>query len=183
MDLLRICNCNVANIDVVAFYLSERLNNNLYYPLEKLIFSVRIYSFLSALFSQSEEKFVKCSHKRVEGKFSDSPIFLFYKNSKSSQHTLLAFGFLLLFFIVRTLQNSKNFSHLLITKSSLKVCNDQATTARSCCFGFFNANFELTHVHCWYIFWSGSSYAKNLPKVNGREIIVASPSAALRSFL
>ena len=87
------------------------------------------------------------------------------------------------FSIVRALQNSKNFSNLLLTQSSLKVCNDQATTARSCCFGFFNANFELTRVHYCYIFWSGSLFAKNLPKVNGRKIIVASPSAALRSFL
>ena len=55
--------------------------------------------------------------------------------------------------------------------------------ARSCCFGFFNANFELTRVHYCYIFWSGSSYAKNLPKVIEKEIMVASPSAALSSFL
>ena len=87
------------------------------------------------------------------------------------------------FSIVQALQNSKNFSYLLFTKSSLRVCNDQTTTARSCCFGFFNANSELICVHYCYIFWSGSSYAKNLPKVNGREIIVTSPSTALRSFL
>ena len=31
-----ICNCHAVNIDVVALYLSERLNNNLYYTLEKL---------------------------------------------------------------------------------------------------------------------------------------------------
>ena len=30
-----ICNCNFANIDVVALYLSKRLNNNLYFTLEK----------------------------------------------------------------------------------------------------------------------------------------------------
>ena len=87
------------------------------------------------------------------------------------------------FSIVRALQNSKNFSHLLFTKSLLKVCNDQATTRWSCYFGFFNANFELTGVHYCYIFWSRSSYAWNLPKVSGREIMVASPSAALISFL
>ena len=52
-----ICNCNVANIDVVALYLSERLNNNLYFTLEKLIFSVRIYIFLSAPFFVSQKKF------------------------------------------------------------------------------------------------------------------------------
>ena len=93
-----ICNCNIANIGVVAPYLSERLNNNLWYKLEKLIFSVRIYIFLSALFCQSEEKFVKCSHEREKGKFSDSQIFHFYESLKSSRRILLAFGFLLLFF-------------------------------------------------------------------------------------
>ena len=82
-----ICNFNVANINVVALYLSERLNNNLYFTLEKLIFSVPIYIFLSALFCQSEEKFVKSSHEREEAKFSHSQIFHFYKNSKSSHIT------------------------------------------------------------------------------------------------
>ena len=33
-----ICNCNNANVDVVALYLSEQLNNNLCCALEKLIF-------------------------------------------------------------------------------------------------------------------------------------------------
>ena len=51
-----ICNCNVANIDVVALYLSERLNNNLYFRLEKLTFSVRIYISLSALFLSVRRK-------------------------------------------------------------------------------------------------------------------------------
>ena len=44
-----ICNCNVANKDIVALYLSERLNSNLYFTLERFIFSVRMYTFLSAL--------------------------------------------------------------------------------------------------------------------------------------
>ena len=94
------CNCNVSNIDAVVLYLSEQLNN-LYYTLEKLIFSVCIYiyiyiyiSFVRPFFSQSEEKFVKCSHEREEGKFSDSQISLFFFNSKSSQRILLVFGFL-----------------------------------------------------------------------------------------
>ena len=51
-----ICNCNVANIDVVALYLSERLNNNLYFTLEKLFFSVRTYIFLFALLLVSQKK-------------------------------------------------------------------------------------------------------------------------------
>ena len=176
------CNCNVANINVAAIYLSERLNSNLYFTLEKSIFSLVYISFCPPFFCQSEEKFVKCSHEREEGKFSDSQIFLFYKIYKSSQRMLLAFGFLLLSYelykIVRI-----SVIYLLFTKSSLKVCNDQATTARSCCLGYFSANFELTRVHYCYIFWSGSLNAKNLPKVNGREIMMASPSAALRSFL
>ena len=114
-----ICNCNVANINVAAIYLSERLNSNLYFTLEKSIFSLVYISFCPPFFCQSEEKFVKCSHEREEGKFSDSQIFLFYKIYKSSQRMLLAFGFLLLFSIVRALQNSKNFSHLFVVYQEL----------------------------------------------------------------
>ena len=84
---------------------------------------------------------------------------------------------------MRVLQNSNNFSHLLFNKSLLKVCNDKTTTAQSCCFGFFNADFQLTRVRLYYIFWPENSYAKNLPNMNGKEIIVASPSATLSSFL
>ena len=73
-----ICNCNDANIGVVAFFLLERLNNNFYYTLEKLIIPVRIYIFCPPFFCQLEENFVKCSHERKEGKFSDSQIFYFY---------------------------------------------------------------------------------------------------------
>ena len=87
------------------------------------------------------------------------------------------------FSIVRALQNSKNFSHSFFNKSLLKVCNNKATTTQSCCFGFFNANFELTRVRLCCIFWSGISNARNLPKVNGKEMIVVSASAGLRSFL
>ena len=45
-------------------------------------------------------------------------------------------------------------------------------------FGPFNANFEFTRVPLCYIVWSGNTYAKNLPKVNGKEFMVAFPSAA-----
>ena len=44
-----ICDCNTANIDVVAPYLSERLNGNLYDTPEKLIFQFVYIYFLSAL--------------------------------------------------------------------------------------------------------------------------------------
>ena len=81
----------------MALYLSERLNNYLYYTQEKLIFSVRIYIFFcSSFFCQSEETFAKGSRDRVEGKFSASQIFYFDESSKSSQRILLAFGLLLL---------------------------------------------------------------------------------------
>ena len=66
----------------MALYLSERLNNNLYYTLEKSVFSYRNYiSFCPPFFCQSEEKFVKCRHEREEGKFSDSQIFHFDKRT------------------------------------------------------------------------------------------------------
>ena len=43
--------CNAANIDVVALYLSERLNCNLYYTLEKLIFQSVYIFFVHTYFS------------------------------------------------------------------------------------------------------------------------------------
>ena len=74
-----------------------------------------------------------------------------------------------------------------IVRISVICCSPRACSKcamiRPCCFGFFNANFELTGVHYCYIFWSRSSYARNLPKVSGREIMVASPFADLSSFL
>ena len=79
-----ISDCNVANIDVVALYLLERLNDNLYYTLEKLtFFSSYIYIyifFLFALFCKSEKEFIKCSHEREEGKFPDGQIFHFVQS-------------------------------------------------------------------------------------------------------
>ena len=94
------------------------------------------------------------------------------------------------FSIVQALQNSKNFDYLLFNKSLLKVCNVDTATVQSRYFGFFNANFELTHVHLCHIFWFGNLYAKCLSKVNGRDIIVAYSliilayfSAGLSSFL
>ena len=57
---IRVCyaisNCNIANIDVVALYLSERLNNDLYFTLQKLIFSVCIYIFFVRPFFVSQKK-------------------------------------------------------------------------------------------------------------------------------
>ena len=89
---------------------------------------------------------------------------------------IIIFPWYELYKIVRT-------SVICCSTRMLKVCSDQPTTAGSCCFGFFNASFELTRVHSCNIFRSGSSYAKNLPKFNGKEIMVASPSAALSFFL
>ena len=40
-----ICNRNAANIDVVALYLSERLNNNFILYTREINFSVHIYIF------------------------------------------------------------------------------------------------------------------------------------------
>ena len=59
-----ICSWNVANIDLVAFCLSERLNKNLYYTLEKLIFSVYIYIFLVHPFFFSVRRKIRQMHPR-----------------------------------------------------------------------------------------------------------------------
>ena len=75
----------------MGLYLSEQL----IYTLGKLILQLR-YIFLSALFSQSEDNFIKCSHKRKD-KFPDSENFHFDESSKSSGHMLLAFRLLLFF--------------------------------------------------------------------------------------
>ena len=62
-----ICNCNAANMDVVALYLSEQLNNNFILYTREINFSVHIYIFCPPfLLAQSEENFVKCSHDREE---------------------------------------------------------------------------------------------------------------------
>ena len=71
-----ICNCNDANIDVVALYLSERLNYSLYYTLEKLIFQF-VYIFLSTLFLPVRRKIRQMQPPEKKDKFSESQIFHF----------------------------------------------------------------------------------------------------------
>ena len=94
-----ICNRNAANMDVVALYLSEQLNNNFILYTREINFSVHIYIFCPPFFFHTVRRnFVKRSHDKEEGKFSDSPIFHFDERSKSSQRILLVFGSLLLFF-------------------------------------------------------------------------------------
>ena len=123
-------------------------------------FSSYIYFFCWPFFLSVRRKIRQMQlRERRRQKCSNCQIFHFDESSKSRQRILLAFGLV------------------------CNVCNDQATTARSCYFGFFNTNFELTRVHLCYMFWSGSSYAKNLPKVNRKKIMVASPFAALSSYL
>ena len=138
-----ICNCNVANIGVVALYLLERLNDNLYYTLEKLIYWVCIYIVFPAVFFQN---FVKCSHEREEGKFSDSQIFHFYENSNCSQCMLLAFEFLLFFF------HCTNFQSFVVHQELAQSVKCLVHDSMVLLFGFFNVNFELTRVHYYYIF-------------------------------
>ena len=87
------------------------------------------------------------------------------------------------FSFVQASQNIKNFSYLLFTKRLLRVCNDEATTAWSCCFDFFNANFDLSRVHCCYILWSGSSYVKNLPNCQWKRNYCCVSLHCLSSFL
>ena len=45
-----ICNCNAANMDVVALYLSEQLNNNFILYTREINFSVHIYIFCPPIF-------------------------------------------------------------------------------------------------------------------------------------
>ena len=71
-----ICNCNDANIDVVALCLSERLNYSLYYTLEKLIFQF-VYIFLSTLFLPVRRKIHQMQPPEKKDKFSESQIFHF----------------------------------------------------------------------------------------------------------
>ena len=94
-----ICNCNATYIDVMALYLLELLNYNVISCTREINFAVHIYIFCPPFFWRSQEKFVKCSHKRKEDKFSDSQIFHFEESSKSSQYILLAFGLLSLLFL------------------------------------------------------------------------------------
>ena len=74
-------------------------------------------------------------------------------------------------------------SAICCSRTACSKCAMIRSQQQYCCFGFFYTNCKLTCVHLCYIFWSGSSYAKNLPKFNGKEITVLPPSAALSSFL
>ena len=57
------------------------------------------------------------------------------------------------FSIVTALQNSKRFSHLLLNKSLLKVCNNEATPVQSCCF-----NLLQWGGHCSGVFLCGFNF-------------------------
>ena len=76
-----ICSWNVANIDLVAFCLSERLNKNLYYTLEKLIFSVYIYIFLvhPFFFLSQKKNSSDASTREKKANFLIARFFLFMK--------------------------------------------------------------------------------------------------------
>ena len=74
-----ICNNNVVNIDVVALYLSERLNNNLYYTLEKSIFSVRICIFLSTLFVSQKKNSSNVATREKKANSLVARFFIFMK--------------------------------------------------------------------------------------------------------
>ena len=91
----------------MALYLSELLNYNVISCTREINFAVHIYIFCPPFFWRSQEKFVKCSHKRKEDKFSDSQIFHFEESSKSSQYILLAFGLLSLLFLQHTTLHKK----------------------------------------------------------------------------
>ena len=116
-----ICNCNIANMDVVALYLLEQLNNNLHYTLEKLFFFVRIYIFLSALFLHNQK--ISSNAATIEKK-ANSLIVKFFILMKVQSLVNAYYQHLdcyYYFSIVRALQN---FSHFLFIKSLLKVCYD-----------------------------------------------------------
>ena len=120
-----ICNCNAANMDVVALYLSEQLNNNFILYTREIDFSVHIYIFCPPFFlTQSEEISLNAATIEKKANYLIAKFFHFDERSKSGQRILLAFGSLLLFFHRTSLQNSKNFSHFLFIKNLLKVCND-----------------------------------------------------------
>ena len=94
-----ICNCNTANMDVVALYLSEQLNNNFILYTREINFSVHIYIFCPPFFSHSQKK-TSLNATTIEKKANSLIVkfFHFDERSKSSQRILLVFGSLLLFF-------------------------------------------------------------------------------------
>ena len=97
-----ICYWNNANINVLAFYLSEWLNYNLYYTREKLILQFVYILFCPPSFCQKRK-----SNTATREKFCDSQVFHFDESSNSSQRKLLAFG---LFFFHR-MSSTKKFEH------------------------------------------------------------------------
>ena len=93
-----ICNCNAANMDVVAFYLLEQLNNNFILYTREINFSVHIYIFCPPFFFPHSQKKVSLNAATIEKKANSLIVFHFDERSKSSQRILLAFGSLLSFF-------------------------------------------------------------------------------------
>ena len=86
----------------------------LYYTLAKLIFSARTYIFFCPPFSFSQKENSSNATTREEEEFSDSQIFHFYESSKSSQRILLAFRFLLLFFVCTSFTKYQEFQLFVV---------------------------------------------------------------------
>ena len=106
--MLHLCNNNVVNIDVVALYLSERLNNNLYYTLEKSIFSVRIYIFLSTLFVSQKKNSLNAATREKKANSLVARFFIFMKILSLVNTYYQRLDFYYYFSIERALQNTLN---------------------------------------------------------------------------
>ena len=97
-----ICNCNVANIDIYFF------------------FSSYIYLFVRPFFVSQKKN---SSNAATREKKANSLIvrFFIFINLVNVYYQRLDYCYY--FSVLRPLQSSKNFSHLFLNKSLLKVCN------------------------------------------------------------
>ena len=117
-------------------YLSEQLNYNLYYTLEKLIFQF-INIFFCLPFFVSQKKNWSNAATRDE-------------SSKSSQRDIASVWIIIIF----PSYELYKIVRISVICFSTRVCSKSAMIEQSRWFRFFKANFELTCVHLCYIFWS-----------------------------
>ena len=170
-------------MDVATLYLSEQLNNDLYYTLEKLIFLFIYIFFVRAFFGQSEENFVKCSHDKKEGKFSDSQIFHFDESSKSGKTHITNVWISIIIFPLYKLYKIVGISVICYSSRACSKC--AIIRPRQHCLAVLASSTPILSLLV-FIYATFSGLEVHTPRTcpnYGKEIMVASPSTALSSFL
>ena len=87
-----ISNCNAANIDIVALYLTESWNYNLHYTLEKLIFAVCINFFWQPFLCSVRRENCQMQPWEKRRQIQQQRKFFILIKVQNLLNTLLAFG-------------------------------------------------------------------------------------------